>query len=273
MTNVHIPVLLQSVLHYLQVIPGKHYIDATLGGSGHSAAIAHLGGLVLGLDQDLEAISACPRLQGLTPVHANFTHLSEVVARYSWFPATGILYDLGLSTTQISQPIRGFSFQAQGPLDMRMDTTLPVTAAKLVNTLPKQQLINLFKDFGQLPTAKTLAQKITTSRPLTTTSDLARISGKWTRQVFQALRIAVNDELGALASSLPQALTQLGTGGRLLVISFHSLEDRLVKHLFLNWSNQGLGQIVTSKPVVPDPEELASNPRSHSAKLRVFQKL
>lgn len=263
----HNPVLLQPACHFLAVQPGGHYVDCTLGGGGHAAEIIRLGGNVLGLDQDPEAISevkAClapPKPLGeggpdLILVQSNFMHLAEVVAAYNWQPVLGILLDVGVSEHQISTPNRGFSFQVSGPLDMRMDPSLPNTAATLVNQLSVNQLTSLFRDFGEIPVAKTLAVKIVAARPLITTDQLAAITGKWSRQVFQALRIAVNDELGALEQVLPQAQEVLAPGGRLVVISFHSLEDRIVKHALINM------QSLTPKPVVGEK----------GAKLRAYVK-
>ncbi len=252
----HNPVLLQSACHFLAVKPGGHYIDCTLGGGGHAAGIIRLGGLVLGLDQDPDALQACPDLEDLTKVQSNFIHLAEVVSTHHWQPVSGILLDLGVSEHQINTPGRGFSFQEPGPLDMRMDPNLPNTAATLVNQLPVEQLASILRDFGEIPVAKTLAVKIIAARPLVTTDQLANITGKWSRQAFQALRIAVNDELGALEQVLSQAQEILDPEGRLVVISFHSLEDRIVKHTLINM------QSLTPKPVVGEK----------GAKLRAYVK-
>ena len=252
----HNPVLLQSACHFLAVKPGGHYVDCTLGGGGHAAEIIRLGGLVLGLDQDPEALQACPDLEGLTKVQSNFIHLAEVVSAHHWQPVSGILLDLGVSEHQINTPGRGFSFQTSGPLDMRMDPSLPNTAATLVNQLSVNQLASLLKDYGEIPVAKTLATKIVAARPLTTTDQLAKITNKWSRQAFQALRIAVNDELGALEQVLSEGQEILASEGRLVVISFHSLEDRIVKHTFINM------QTLTPKPIIGEK----------GAKLRAYVK-
>lgn len=228
----HSPVLLQEAVAFLAVKPGHKYIDCTLGGGGHSQLIIQQGGIVLGLDQDPEALQACPDLDHLTKVLSNFTHLTEVANQHGFSPVSGVLIDLGVSQHQVATGSRGFSFQIDGPLDMRMDPSLPVTAATLVNQLSVDQLTGLFKDFGEIPVAKSLAEKIIAMRPFQTTLQLAKITGKWSQQAFQALRIAVNDELGALESVLPQAYDLLEPEGRLVVISFHSLEDRIVKHHF-----------------------------------------
>lgn len=274
--NYHKPVLLQSVLHYLDVKPGRLYVDATVGGCGHTVEIIRGGGKVLGLDQDPDALAACPRLDDLTLVRTNFTHLSEIISQKQWQPVSGILFDLGVSSFQLDEASKGFSFQKEGPLDMRMDPTLANTAATLINNLNSRDLALIFKKYGQEPQAYTLAQKIVSARPIYTTAQLAKILGKSPqihRRVFQSLRIAVNDELGAIETALPQALASLDRTGRLVVISFHSLEDRLVKHTFQNWQKTGLGQILTPKPVVPDIAEITSNSRAKSAKLRAFHKL
>jgi len=261
--NYHNPVLLQEAIAFLAVQPGKRYIDCTLGGGGHTAEIIRRGGLVLGLDQDPEALSACPELEGLTKVQSNFIHLSEVAKKYNWYPVSGILFDLGVSSHQINSSQRGFSFQTDGPLDMRMDKSLPNTAADLVNQLPVSQLAILFKDFGEIPVAKMLAEKIISTRPLSTTMDLAKITKKWSQQAFQALRMAVNDELNALKSGLPQAYELLEPSGRLVVISFHSLEDRVVKQSFKSLADQKLVTILTPKPVIG----------TKNAKLRALSKI
>lgn len=251
----HNPVLLQTACDYLAVAPGGHYVDCTLGGGGHAAEIIRQGGLVLGLDQDPEALKASPDLDGLTKVQTNFIHLAEIVAQYQWQPVAGILFDLGMSQHQVEQASRGFSFQKDGPLDMRMGTSA-ITAADLINQLSISQLTSLLKDFGEIPVAKALAVKIIANRPMATTSQLAKICGKWSRQAFQALRIAINDELGALETVLPQVREILAPGGRLVIISFHSLEDRIVKRYFKDW------QSLTPKPITGEK----------SSKLRAYVK-
>ncbi len=270
-SNYHSPVLVQEAINWLDIKPESHYIDATLGGGGHTAQILQRQGRVLGLDQDPDAISACLALYSLAVqdrqlvlVQANFTHLTEVVARNNWSPVMGILFDLGVSSHQVKTAARGFSWQLAGPLDMRMDkgVTAQVTAADIINKFPLQQLSKLLTDFGEIPVAKVLAQQITAARPITTTEHLAKVVGKWSQQVFQALRIAVNDELGALNQVLPQALTVLDAKGRLVMISFHSLEDRIVKQQFKAWQDQGLGQVLTDKPILGERE----------SKLRAFEK-
>ena len=270
----HKPVLLQEVCHYLAVKPQGRYIDATLGGGGHTQEIIKGQGLVLGLDQDPDALNACPHLDGLTPVLANFTHLREVAAAKSWTEVDGVLFDLGVSSHQFSTPGRGFSFQLDGPLDMRMDPTLNYTAADLVNTLSDRELEYMFKTYGEEPQSKQIARKIIQARPLTTTRGLAMViqSDSQRRRVFQALRIAVNNELDSLEQALPQALSLLTSGGRIVVISFHSLEDRIVKNQFREWEKSDLGHILTPKPVLPGQDEINLNSKAKSAKLRAFLK-
>ena len=239
------------------------------------------GGRVLGLDQDPDAISAClathsshVRGQRLFLVRTNFSHLVEVARQMGWTSVDGILFDLGVSWHQISDPGRGFSFRQTGPLDMRMDPSLAVTAADLVNSLSVSQLSSILGQFGEVARPDSLARRIAASRPLTTTTQLAAtVPATTRRQVFQALRLAVNSELEAIKTALPQASLLLVPGGRMAVTSFHSLEDRLVKKQYTDWQKRGLGKILTSKPVIPDAGEIAVNPKSQSAKLRVFQKL
>lgn len=262
-------------MHYLSISPGKLYIDATFGGGGHSQGILNQGGRVLALDQDSDALGHVEAFQpalaskDLVLVQSNFSHLADVARSHNWQPVAGILFDLGVSSHQFDTPSRGFSFQTSGPVDMRMDNSQSTTAGDLVNTLPEGQLAHIFQVFGEIPASRLLANKIITHRPLLTTLDLARITHPWSRQAFQALRIATNDELGALEQALPQAYDLLAPGGRLVVISFHSLEDRIVKNFFKSVS----GTVLTPKPIRCDSEEIRWNSRSKSAKLRVFSRL
>lgn len=256
MSAYHTPVLLNEAVEYLNVIAGAKYIDATLGGGGHATAIKAHGGLVLGLDQDSEAIENSKNLVDIA-VKTNFTHLEETAKLHNWLPVKGVLLDLGVSMHQFSEGRRGFSLQNDGPLDMRMGETA-VTAAELVNQLSVDQLASIFKDFGEIAGAKTLAKKIIDARPIMTTSQLANICGKWSQQAFQALRIAVNDELSSLTEVIPQIKNVLSPGGRAVIISFHSLEDRIVKNGFKDW-----GITLTKKPVAGE----------RGSKLRAYQKI
>lgn len=257
MSTYHTPVLLNEAVEYLNVIAGAKYIDATLGGGGHASAIKAKGGKVLGLDQDAEAIENSKNLVDVA-VKANFIHLEEVATEHNWLPVAGVLLDLGVSMHQFSEGRRGFSLQNDGPLDMRMDANLPNTAADLINHLPFNHLAKIFKDFGEIAGAKTLAKKIIDARPIMTTSQLANICGKWSQQAFQALRIAVNDELSSLTEVIPQIKNVLSPGGRAVIISFHSLEDRIVKNGFKDW-----GIMLTHKPIEGE----------RGSKLRAYQKI
>lgn len=249
----HNPVQLQTAIDWLNVQPGAKYIDATYGAGRHAEGIRKLGGLVLGIDQDRETEA---------DVHTNFSHLKEIVLEKKWQPLAGILLDLGVSQYQFGQAQRGFSIQKDGPLDMRMNQETQITAANIVNEWPIKQLASLLKDFGELPNAQFLAKKIIAARPLTTTNELVNVVNNLdiARQVFQALRIAVNDELGALESVLPQAHDVLASGGRLVIISFHSLEDRLVKQAFKSWHD---GTVLTPKPILGE----------RNSKLRAWEKI
>src|SRR3989344_1463859 len=256
MNSYHTPVLLDTAIDYLNVRQGHRYIDATLGGGGHSALIKSRGGLVLGIDQDQDAIDNSKKIVDCV-VKSNFIHLEEVAKNNNWYPVSGVLLDLGMSMHQIEDPKRGFSFQKDGPLDMRMGNSA-VTAAELINHLPFNHLVKIFKDFGEIPEAKLLAQKIISNRPVTTTIQLSTVCGKWSQQAFQALRIAVNDELGSLIQVIPQIKNVLEIGGRVVIISFHSLEDRIVKNQFKNW-----GIALTKKPIEGE----------RGSKLRAFEKI
>ncbi|MFH1896128.1 MAG: 16S rRNA (cytosine(1402)-N(4))-methyltransferase RsmH [bacterium] len=296
----HIPVLLREVIDYLDVKKGGRYIDCTFGFGGHSFEILKRGGKVLGLDSDKESLEVAGEFKvqtclparqgskfkdnvgGLTLENANFSRLEEVARKQGFTEVNGILYDLGLSSWQLSHSGRGFSFQKDEPLDMRADLSLGVTAADLINTLSANELTKLFKNFGQEHRARRFAKALVHSRsikPIETTVDLLNALGVKkgfkdrihpATQVFQALRIAVNSELLNLSCSLPQAQKLLGAGGKLVVISFHSLEDRLVSEFGNQASNL---KSLTPKPVVPSTVEAAENPRARSAKLRAFEKL
>jgi 16S rRNA (cytosine1402-N4)-methyltransferase len=266
----HIPVLLQIACNYLNVKKHELYLDATLGGGGHTAEIIRRGGKVLALDQDQDAIDFCREkfrseiaAGDLIIFKSPFSHLDEILQHQK---VAGALFDLGVSSHQFDQAVRGFSFQKDGPLDMRMDQSLPHTAFSLIKILSPKQLNQIFSDFGEIQNGYHLAEKISQEKP-DTTLKLAKIikDPNLIRPLFQALRIAVNAELSELETALPKAYSALHPGGRLVVISFHSLEDRVVKNL-------GLGQVLTSSPVVPDASEMTTNPRSKSAKLRAFLK-
>ena len=287
----HQPVLLHESIEALKIRPGKIYLDLTVGSGGHTRKILKKGGKVYGLDVDPAAVlrakkrleKACPGAFFYLEV-GNFAKVSAFAAFWGLRSAAGILMDLGLSSEQLADESRGFSFLSQSPLDMRADPTLAVTAADLLNVLTFKELTKLFNKLGQEPLgfSKKLSGVIVDwrkSQKLATTGQLVDLVSRVKRvqgrihpatKTFQALRIAVNDELNSLKTALPQAVDLLAPGGRLVVISFHSLEDRLVKNFFKGRSDL---KIITKKPVRPDPEEINANPRARSAKLRAGEKL
>lgn len=289
MSEYHISVLLQEVLDGLQVRPGEKYIDGTLGAAGHALAICQKGGLVLGIDQDEDSIAYVKehaKDTRLTVVKGNFANMADIAQTNGFGNVSGILLDLGISSHHVDEGSRGFSFLQEAPLDMRMDRSLAVTAKDLVNGLHKGELTELFTKYGEERFAKRIAEAIVTARqskPIETTRELAAIVARCyprgehkvhpATKVFQALRIAVNDELHALESALPQAVNLLEPHGRLAVISFHSLEDRIVKLAFEAFEKKRLGEIITKKPIEPSLEEQEDNRRSRSSKLRIFEKL
>ena len=301
----HRPVLLEQTLETLQVRPDGVYLDGTAGGGGHSFAIASRlqGGRLIALDQDPDAIRAAgERLAGLpaTVVQSNFTRMDEVLQRLEIPAVDGILLDIGVSSHQLDAPERGFSYHYDAPLDMRMSQS-GVTAAELVATLSEQQLADIFRRYGEEKFARPIARSIVRQRdkqPIETTLQLAELvsqsvpaaarrDGHPARRVFQALRIAVNGELDCLSAALDTAFDCLKPGGRLAIITFHSLEDAVVKERFAQW-RQGCicprefpvcvcgrtpaARAVLKKPATATPEELADNPRSRSAKLRCVEK-
>jgi len=305
----HVSVLVREALDFLRPAPGKRYVDGTLGGGGHSEAILMASGpdgQVLGLDRDDEAISAASaRLERfgarLTARQAGFAGMREALAEIGWTGVDGILLDLGVSSWQIDEPERGFSFRLGGRLDMRMDRRQSLDACRLVNSATEEELTRIFRIYGEEPQARRIAARIATERRLRFiegTEDLARIveSAKGGRrrdhhpatQVFQALRIAVNQELEQLENFLNDGFELLRPNGRMVIISFHSLEDRLVKNSFRKWSraclcppralvcqcgwNQKV-KLLTKKPITPGEAETAANPRARSAKLRAVERL
>jgi 16S rRNA (cytosine1402-N4)-methyltransferase len=293
----HTSVLLQETVEQLTIKPGKRYIDGTLGGGGHTSAILEKGGIVLGLDVDDDALAFVENKYNekdskftigkeLFLAKGNFKNIDKLAKEKGFAMVSGILLDIGISSHHVDASERGFSFQKAGPLDMRMDKTLQVTAGDLVNALTKNELMDLFFNLGEERFSRSIAAHIVEARKekrietTTELSDIVRRSVPHTKpgvnpatKVFQALRIAVNDELNVLIEALPKALSLLDHGGRLAVISFHSLEDRIVKRMFLEFAEKGLGTIVTKKPIIPTEEEIAANSRSRSSKLRVFEKI
>lgn len=299
MQTYHISVLLAEVIDFLQIKPGKKYIDATLGGGGHTRAIIEAGGVVLGIDQDQDALhfveNECreQREKGNVVLRkGNFSTIDTIAIEAGFAEVAGVLFDLGVSSHQFDTPERGFSFQKAGPLDMRMDQELTVRARDLINGLTKQELSDLFYKLGEEYRSRVIAQAIVKERekrPIERTEELERIvrhavGGRFSSvgkhisthpatKVFQALRIAINDEIHGLEEALPKALQLLEVSGRIVVISFHSLEDRIVKNTFRDWEEKSMGRVITTKPIVPSDEEIARNPRARSSKLRVFEKI
>lgn len=286
----HTPVLLSEVLRWLDPRPGGVYVDATVGTGGHAEAILERlgpGGLLIGLDRDPEACAfARTRLirfgDAVRIVQANFEELRAVLAALGIERVDGVLMDLGVSSLQLERPERGFSFHISGPLDMRMDPSIPTTAADLINRLSEPELAALISRYGEERFARRIAREIVRRRPLATTEELREAVARavprraWPGRIhvatrtFQALRIAVNRELEALERALPQAADVLAPLGRLVVIAFHSLEDRIVKR-FLR--SEPRLRVLTPKPVRPSPEEVRANPRARSARLRAAERL
>ena len=303
----HLPVLLEEILGLMDLRPGARLIDCTIGDAGHSVAFltrAGPGARVWGLDRDAEGLAraerrlkACNLAAQCRLAHAGFENLQDLAAAWNVSACDNILLDLGFSSPQIDNPERGFAFSESGPLDMRMDRRQELTAADIVNDWPEDQFRELLWTLGEEPHARRIAAAIAKRRPFGTTSDLAAtVAAAVPHQphrrlhpatrTFQALRIAVNDELGQLQAVLPQAVSLLAPGGRLLVLSFHSLEDGIVKRFLRThgrrparnkYARQGdmampVLSVLTKRPVRPGPRELSNNPRCRSARLRAAAK-
>src|SRR5262245_5375305 len=300
----HVPVVVGEVVVWLRPRPGARLVDATVGLGGHAAALlaAAPGAALLGIDRDPEALAvARERIGARSKVllrQRSYGELPAVLAAIGWDGVDAILLDLGVSSLQLDSPARGFSFQADGPLDMRMDTGLPRAAADLVNTWTEAELAATIARYGEEPRARAIARAIIRARPLATTRELARVvesvlgRGKPglhpATRTFQALRIAVNDELGNLEHFLAEGWRLLRPGGRLAVIAYHSLEDRLVKTAMRRWAASCLcppgialcscgwsakARILTPRPVRPAEVEVVRNPRARRARLRVVERL
>jgi 16S rRNA (cytosine1402-N4)-methyltransferase len=297
--------MLDEVLRELSPQSGQRFIDATVGAGGHTQAILKAtdpDGRVLAMDADPLALNiARQRLASYGSralfVHSNFDQIAHVAGKYDFVPVQGILFDLGLSSMQLDTTERGFSFQDDGPLDMRFDPNGPTTAADLVNNLSQDELADILYRYGEERRSRAIARAIVAARPLHTTRELAnvvvRTVGKRRQarihpatRTFQALRIAVNDELEMLSNALPDATALLTPSGRLAIISFHSLEDRIVKDFFIRESKEcicppeqpvctcqhrAILHIITRKPITASEQEIKSNPRARSAKLRVAE--
>lgn len=293
----HAPVLLAEVLAGLAPRPGGRYIDGTLGGGGHAAAVLEAAGpdaRLLGIDADPAALAAAgarlaPFGERAALAHGNFRDLAQIARAAGLAPADGLLLDLGVSSHQLDTAERGFSFLADAPLDMRLDPTSGRTAAELVNQTPEGELADLIYRYGEERASRRIARAIAEARarrPVATTGALAELIARAlgrrgkihpATRTFQALRIAVNQEIASLEAALPQAVELLAPGGRLAVIAFHSLEDRVVKQFFRAESGAaGAGQarlrIITKKPIEAGAEEVRANPRSRSAKLRIAER-
>lgn len=306
----HRPVLLDEVIEHLRCTAGKYYVDGTVGGGGHARVILEKtapDGRLIGIDWDADALAKArsylqPYKERFVLVRENFARIGPILARLRVQAVDGILLDLGLSSFQVDAGERGFSFSQSGPLDMRMDTREGTTAAQLVNTLSEQELADLIWSFGEERWNRRIARnivKVRAEEAIETTEHLAEIvrraipAGKRSRKrhpatrTFQALRMAVNRELDNLRIFLRGALDVLRPSGRLAIISFHSLEDRVVKQAFSNWARscrcpaqlplcrcegRPLALLVNKKPIVPGVEEIKANPRARSGRLRVVEK-
>ncbi|MEJ2263665.1 MAG: 16S rRNA (cytosine(1402)-N(4))-methyltransferase RsmH [Anaerolineales bacterium] len=302
----HQPVLYKEIIHALQPRSGRHYVDGTLGAAGHAWGILEASspdGRLLGMDVDPQALqlaraNLAPFGSRAIIIRASYATLREQLDLLGWSKVDGILLDLGLSSMQLDTPERGFSFRSEAPLDMRFDPNNPVQAADLVNSLPERDLADLLYRYGEERRSRQIARAIVKARPIRSTHELASLVSSVKKggrrnihpatQTFQALRIAVNQELDALESFLPQAVASLKPGGRLAIIAFHSLEDRIVKRFFRRESRDCIcpprqpvctcGHVAAIKeierrPIQPQEEEIQSNPRARSARLRVAEKL
>ncbi len=295
----HVPVLLQEVIDYLEIKNGGVYVDCTYGGGGHSRAIlekAGPGAKLIAFDQDADARQNIPDDERIIFVPSNFRHLQRFLRLHGVEKVDGILADLGVSSHQFDEAARGFSTRFDAALDMRMDQRQEKTAAEILQNLSEQALHKMFEQYGEVTNAKTLARTIVEARKTTALKTIDNLKNvlrpvvkgnpnKYLAQVFQALRIEVNDEMGALKELLEQSPHVLKEEGRIAVITFHSIEDRLVKQFFRDnsfdvpeenpFSNTGKPRIlvpVNTKPVTASEEEIRKNPRSRSAKLRVAEK-
>ncbi len=289
----HVPVLLQEVLSFLRLSDSlDRVLDCTLGLGGYSGAILREfpDTLVFGMDRDPQAIAIARENlddfgERFTPLSGNFEFLEEVAGEFAPFDA--VLFDLGVSNLQISEGARGFSFQTEGPLDMRMDPESDLSAADIVNTFSEEEMTDIFFTFGEERYSRQIARGIVRIREkdgaFSTTTSLVeairkilpapvqrKMGGHPARRIFQALRIRVNGELSALPEGLKGALAASAPGALLAVVSYHSLEDRIVKHTFRDWQKEKFGKVLTRRPLLPSEEEVDENHKARSAKLRVF---
>jgi len=311
MDRAHVPVLVTEVVEWIHGKDGGIYVDATIGSGGHAVALLQTYpdiALLVGIDQDAQAVASAKKNlaafhKRATVVHGNFTTIKTILGTLHIAHIDGIIFDLGVSSMQLGDPLRGFSFMAEGLLDMRMDQNSAVQAQDLINTLSAAELEEILRTYGEERWARRIARAIQQQRstqPISTTTELSRIISEAiparyrppsihpATRTFQALRIAVNDELKNLRHTLDETLDLLNGGGRMGVISFHSLEDRIVKQKFQQWQkgctcsprapqcicgNEKKVNILTRKPIIPSRDEVQINPRSRSAKLRVAEKI
>lgn len=295
MFQLHFPVMIDEVLQFLNPRPNENFVDCTVDEGGHTMAILERtkpSGRVLGIDADPEILERFRhKVEGtnlakrLVLVCGNFANLSEIVKEHAFRRVSGVLFDLGLSSWHLEESGRGFSFRRNEPLDMRYSLENPLTARFIVNFWSLKDIERILRIYGQERFSRKIAQEIVHSRPLETTVDLVmaveRATPAWyhrrrihfATKTFQALRIAVNNELENLEKALPQALDIMDMGGRLVVIAFHSLEDRIVKNFLKAKSKEGVIEILTKKPLRPSKEEISKNPKSRSARLRAALKV
>ena len=285
----HIPVMVNEAIEGLQPQPGGHFVDCTVGLGGHAQAMLERilpSGRLLGIDADPEAIRlAQVKLsdysEAVTLVNDNFVNLEAICRKYNFYPVDGIFLDLGISSMQLDTAQRGFSFQREAPLDMRFDPRQELTASDIVNNLPEQELARIIKEYGEERHPRRIAKHIVRSRPITSTLRLAQVveqvlGSKHSRihpatRTFMALRIAVNRELENLKLALEQTINLLRFHGRLVVISYHSLEDRIVKEFMRNEAGNCTLKPISRKVIRPTSLEIESNPRSRSAKMRIAE--
>jgi len=288
---VHQPVLLEEVIEFLNVRPEGFYIDATVGGGGHSEAIAErLGtGRLLGIDRDPLALATAGELlarfgERVKLLHGNFAEIDRLQAEAGFPPADGIVADLGLSSLQLADATRGFSFNVEGPLDMRADPGSETTAADIVNYASERELADLIFKFGEERHSRRIARAIMKARPIRTSTSLAQVVTRaipsrpglhqihGATRTFMALRVATNREIENLERFLARVLDVVAVGGRLVVIGVHSIEDRVTKRVFSAWKQERRVRLLTPKPVRPGEDEVERNPRARSAKLRSIEK-
>ncbi len=291
MSILHTPVLVAEVIEWLRIRPEGTYLDATAGTGGHALEIARrlTTGRLIALDRDPQALEiARERLkefgEKVVPVHAEFSNIGEVAGNLKLPPLDGVLADLGVSSLELDSPERGFSFRWAGPLDMRMNPDTPLTADEIVNQWPEKELANLLYQKAEERDSRRIARAIVRSRPIRDTEHLATVvaGGRKARgrqrlhpatKTFLALRIAVNREEEELGQFLSRTPATLSFGGRWIVLSYHSLEDRLVKHAFQRLAREGSFRVLTKKVIQPGEEEIRNNPRARSAKMRVAEKI